>query len=450
VPTATAPAGAPLSFADLGVPEALAGALRRGGITSPFSIQTATLPDALAGRDLSGRAPTGSGKTLAFGLPLLARLGRARPGRPRALVLVPTRELASQVSAELAALARSVDRTVLAVYGGVGMEGQRRVLRRGADVIVATPGRLTDLVNRRDIDLGDVDIVVIDEADRMADMGFLPEVRRLLDATRSDRQTLLFSATLDGEVDVLVRHYQRDPVRHELAPTSPAADNTHVFWRVERTDRVTTLGRVIDRFQPTIVFCRTKRGADRLSRQLNQLGLRTAAIHGDRSQSQRERALADFSNGRTDALVATDVAARGIHVDAVACVVHYDPPGSAKDYTHRSGRTGRAGARGLVLSLVPGELARDTARMRKELALPGALVTPDLQALSDVAPPAAPRRQPVAVTTSTPATDAAPSSARRHSRRPTSSGGQGRPRGQGARTNGAPSGGGQPRRRPRR
>jgi superfamily II DNA/RNA helicase len=356
------------SFADLGVPSWLVAALDRRGIDAPFPVQTATLPDGLAGRDLCGRAPTGSGKTIAFGLPLMARIGEAQPRRPRGLVLVPTRELASQVRDELAALGGR-RRSVEAIYGGVGFDRQVRALRQGVDVIVACPGRLADLVNQGQVRLDAVEIAVIDEADRLADMGFLPEVRRLLDRCPSDRQTLLFSATLDGDVDVLVKRYQREPARYELAVDEDAGRAVHHFWTVERPDRIATAAQVIDRVGPTVVFCRTKRGADRVARQLATHGVTAAAIHGDRSQGQRERALQSFHRGQVAALVATDVAARGIHVDDVAGVIHFDPPADEKDYTHRSGRTARAGRTGVVVTFVPRELRAAVHTLQRKLGV---------------------------------------------------------------------------------
>jgi len=371
------------SFSDLGVSPDIADRLDRRGIAAPFPIQSATLPDALAGRDVCGRAPTGSGKTIAFGIPLLTRVGRAQPRRPKGLVLVPTRELASQVRDELVALAGKKGESVIAVYGGVGFGAQIQALRRGVDVVVACPGRLADLVQRREVNLSDVEIAVIDEADRMADMGFLPEVRRLLDQVRDDRQTMLFSATLDGDVEVLVNRYQRNPVRHELAAEADAPPSRHVFFAVERPDRVTLTASIVRSEWPAMVFCRTKHGADRLARQLGKAGVTTATIHGNRSQGQRQRALADFAKGKVQALVATDVAARGIHVDQVACVVHFDPPGDDKAYVHRSGRTGRAGEVGVVVSLVAHEQSAETSGMQRRLDLPVGVLAPDLVALTD-------------------------------------------------------------------
>jgi superfamily II DNA/RNA helicase len=320
------------TFADLGVPPSIASNLAARGIEAPFPIQAATIPDALAGRDICGRAPTGSGKTIAFGIPLVNGVGKASPKRPRGLVLVPTRELASQVCDELNILAKPKGPWVEAFYGGVGFDNQLRALNKGVDIAVACPGRLADLINQRRMSLEDVEFVVIDEADRMADMGFLPEVKRILDQCRDDRQTLLFSATLDGDVDVLIKKYQKDPLRHEFhADEEDISRSEHLFWHVERSDRLKTAAAIVSRMGPTVVFCRTKRGADRIAKQLDDSGVRSAAIHGDRSQSQRERALDLFHRGRVQALVATDVAARGIHVDGVECVIHFDPPADVKD-----------------------------------------------------------------------------------------------------------------------
>jgi superfamily II DNA/RNA helicase len=382
-----------VGFGDLGVPADLVAVLARLGRTTPFPIQVAALPDALHGRDVAGRAPTGSGKTLAFGLPLATRTGRGEPGRPRALVLVPTRELAAQVRETVQPLAASRRRRVATLYGGTDIRRDQRRLREGIDIVVATPGRLADLVQRRDVALGDVDLVVIDEADRMADMGFLPEVIRLLDRTAEDRQTLLFSATLDGDVDVLVRRYQRDPVRHEVElPDDERGDVRHVFFQAERPDRRRLTGDIVRDRGPAIVFTRTKHGADRLAKQLAQDGIRTAAIHGNRSQGQRERALAAFHEGQVTTLVATDVAARGIHVDGVAVVVHHDLPATEKDYVHRSGRTGRAGNQGLVVTLVGDEQRADAEAIQRGLGLAHGLHARDLRLL-DAAELPAPGRQ---------------------------------------------------------
>ena len=391
-----------LPFSALGVPARIAAGLEARGITTPFPIQAAALPDALAGRDVSGRAPTGSGKTIAFGIPLVANSTKARPHRPTALVLVPTRELAAQVAAELTQLADGRRPSVAAFYGGVGYGPQLARLRRGVDIAVACPGRLADLVQQGHVHLDDVATVVLDEADRMADMGFLPEVRRLLDRVRPDRQTLLFSATLDGDVDVLVTRYQRNPVVHSVVREADAPENRHIFWHVDRAARPAVTADVVKAEWPAVVFCRTKHGADRLAKQLTKSGIAAAAIHGDRSQSQRQRALDAFSSGKVQALVATDVAARGIHVDDVAAVVHFDLAASAKDYEHRSGRTGRAGRSGLVVSLIANEVAADGKALQRQLGYEPARYVPDLAALSDASHDARPATTPVRAEASRP------------------------------------------------
>jgi superfamily II DNA/RNA helicase len=387
--TAPTPGLAPVRFSDLGVPRALSAALEQRGITTAFPIQAATLPDCFAGRDVCGKAPTGAGKTLAFGLGILSRLaatpGDRRRGRrhPSALVLVPTRELAAQIEEVVAPLATAIGARVTSIYGGVGYAKQQAALRAGIDVLVACPGRLMDLVERGWVDLSHVEVVVVDEADRMADMGFLPAVRRLIDRTSSTRQTLLFSATLDGPVDKLIHDYQRDPVRHDVElADADRGDVSHHFWRVEANDRVTVTTEVVAARGPAVVFCRTKRGADRLSARLARSGLASAAIHGDRSQGQRERALGAFRAGRLDVLVATDVAARGIHVDAVPLVVHFDPPADATDYVHRSGRTGRAGADGTVVSLIGTEHLGVAKVIQRRLGFTGSVSSPDVASLA--------------------------------------------------------------------
>lgn len=354
-------------FTGLGVSGPVVAALTKRGLTEPFAIQASALPPALAGRDVCGRAPTGSGKTLAFALPVVERVSRAEPHRPRALILTPTRELAAQIAEELRLLTNG-NKRIATFYGGVGFGSQLAALRKGVDIAVACPGRLADLIRRGDCDLGDVEIAVLDEADRMADMGFLPEVRRLLDQVRSDRQTLLFSATLDGDVDILVRRYQRDPVRCEVAPSPQGPDRTsHEFRSVAREQRIDVAAGLAAEHGSTVVFCRTKRGADRVARQLDRAGVAAVAIHGGRTQGQRDRALAAFTSGRAQVLVATDVAARGIHVDGVNCVVHFDLAGDAKDYVHRSGRTGRAGATGAVVTLVTNEDSVNARALQREL-----------------------------------------------------------------------------------
>jgi superfamily II DNA/RNA helicase len=369
------------TFAALGVPADIARALAKRGITEPFPIQAATIPDGLAGRDLTGKAPTGSGKTIAFGVPMVARVKRAAPKRPKGLVLAPTRELALQVADELRAM--SGELRVLAVYGGAGIEPQIKSLRAGVDIVVACPGRLLDLMDRNVCDLRDVSFAVIDEADRMADMGFLPDVRKILDQTNQVRQTVLFSATLDGAIDSLVRDYQQDPVVHEMADEQ-AGDIVHHFWLSERNERVALLAQIVDRTGPTVVFCRTKHGSDRVARQLAKSGVSAAAIHGNRSQAQRERALRAFHKGEVAALVATDVAARGIHVEGVTCVVHYDIPPDPKDYIHRSGRTGRAGGDGTVVALLDKGQRKDAVKLKKAAGVGDVEITePDVALLPE-------------------------------------------------------------------
>jgi superfamily II DNA/RNA helicase len=384
------PLTSPSTFRDLGVPKKLNDALHRDGLTAPFPIQARTLPDSLAGRDLSGRAPTGSGKTLAFAIPVVERCGQARPHHPTALILTPTRELAGQVRDTIVPLAKARRRWVQTFYGGTNIKRDIAALRNGVDIAVATPGRLADLVQRGELHLDEIAVVVLDEADRMADMGFLPEVKRLLDRTPSDRQTLLFSATLDGDVDVLVRRYQRDPVRVEVdAPEEEQGQVDHLFWPVDRHDRRALTARALRRSEgPAIVFTRTKHGADRLAKQLRKDGIETAAIHGNRSQNQRERALSRLASGEVTALIATDVAARGIHVDDVALVLHYDLPATDKDYVHRSGRTGRAGATGVVVSLVCEDQHADLRAMQRGIDLPEGVHTVDLDHLGGGGAPA--------------------------------------------------------------
>ncbi len=392
------------TFAQLGLPEPMVHALTKKDITEPFPVQAATIPDALAGRDVSGKAPTGSGKTLAFGLPLLARVEKAHKNKPKALILAPTRELAEQIKKELTGPAKAVKRYVFAVYGGVSYGPQKQAFRKGVDVLVATPGRLEDLIEQQIVDLSQANIVVVDEADRMADMGFLPSVRKILKRTSKNRQTLLFSATLDGDIATLTRDFQRDPVRHEAEGVEEQAINArHHFWLVDNHDRVQHTADVVGEAGRSIVFTRTRRGADRLAKQLSKAGVTAVAMHGGLSQNQRNRALRSFSSYNSQALVATDVAARGIHIDAVESVIHFDPPADHKDYLHRSGRTARAGASGLVVSLVTGNQKREVGRMQRDLDLQVPLSAPrlsDLQhgghKMGEVRPKAARTEQPSA------------------------------------------------------
>jgi len=372
----------PRTFAELGLPNAIVAELERNDITEPFPIQEATIADALTGADIAGRAPTGSGKTLAFGLPMLVRVAVAQPRRPRALILSPTRELAAQIRKDLAPYGKATKRQVFAIYGGVRYQAQKDSLNRGVDILVATPGRLEDLIEQGSLSLADVDIVAVDEADRMADMGFLPSVRRILDQTSDDRQTLLFSATLDGDVAVLIKKYQRSPRRHEAGTIDPdTIEAQHHFWDVDHHDKVDHAAAVIHSQGSTIVFTRTRHGADRLAKQLGKKGVDAVAMHGGRTQGQRQKALAAFAAGNADALIATDVAARGIHIDAVASVLHYDPPNGHKDYVHRSGRTARAGASGNVVSLVTKGERRAIGRMQRQLDLDHPIGSPNVMDL---------------------------------------------------------------------
>jgi superfamily II DNA/RNA helicase len=360
----------PPSFASLGVSADLVAALAERGIAEPFAVQSLTIPDALAGRDVCGKAKTGSGKTLAFGIPILERASAGGPSRPHGLVLVPTRELAVQVAEVLEPLGQVRNRTVRAVYGGTDIEREIRKLRQGIDVIVATPGRLIDLLDRGELFLDDLEVVVIDEADRMADMGFLPQVEWVLRRAPSDRQTMLFSATLDGAVDHLVRVHMREPIAHEVMSDSVTVDDmTHRFLSVHEMDKVKVIASVARGVDRCLVFVRTKRGADRLASQLEREGVDAAPIHGDLRQSAREAALRSFTDGKLHVLVATDVAARGIHVDEIDVVVHADPPEDHKTYLHRSGRTARAGTSGIVVTLVLWNQENEVKLLQRRLGL---------------------------------------------------------------------------------
>ena len=353
-------------FDALGLPASLVTALGRGGIPTPFPIQAAVIPDIVAGRDVLGRAATGSGKTLAFGLPLIARLdGRvSTPRRPRGLILVPTRELAMQVTDALTPLASSRNLSVRLVAGGLPINKQINSLERGVDILVATPGRLVDLIERRSCSLAEVEVTVLDEADHMADLGFLPVVRRLLDMTPTTGQRLLFSATLDGDVATLVENYLVDPTVHALSSAEASVDTmSHHLFRLPHESKFGVVAEIASRPGRSILFVRTKHGAERLAKQLRGVGVAADALHGGRTQSQRNRALDAFKDGSVPVLVATDVAARGIHVDDVSLVLHVDPPADPKDYLHRSGRTARAGESGIVVVLATPAEERDVRTM---------------------------------------------------------------------------------------
>ncbi len=356
------------TFADLGLHENIVAGLTARGITSPFPVQSLTIPDALAGRDVCGKAKTGSGKTLAFGLPVLQRMPKAAPNRPTGLVLVPTRELANQVCDELAPAAKAVGRMALAIYGGAPIEKQIETLAKGVDLVVATPGRMIDLIDRKAVSVAEVAHVVVDEADRMADMGFLPQVEWILRNVESEHQTLLFSATLDGAVNSLIRRYQTDPSMHEVeGQEANIEEMTHRFIGVHKMDKAKVASAIAKSTDRTIMFTRTKVMADRLAGDLKELGVDAAPIHGDLRQSSREKSLKDFIGGKLAVLVATDVAARGIHVDDVDVVIQFDPPGDHKTYVHRAGRTARAGESGLVVTLSLWDEELDIKRLQKRI-----------------------------------------------------------------------------------
>jgi len=357
------------TFAELGLPQELVSSLTQAGLVKPFPIQAATIADALAGRDVLGRASTGAGKTLAFGLPMLTRLAhrKARPHHPLALVLVPTRELAMQVDDALAPLAGKLGLRLQLVAGGLPMGRQMSALERGVQIVVATPGRLTDLIERGACRLDDIEIVVLDEADRMADMGFLPVVTAFLDDCPRDGQRLLFSATLDGAVDGLVRRYLDNPARHSVASsTASVSTMSHHVLHVSADDKLEVTARVASREGRTILFVRTKHGADRTAKSLRQRGVAAASLHGGKAQNARTRVLNGFKDGSVPVLVATDVAARGIHVDDVGLVLHVDPPADPKDYLHRSGRTARAGGSGTAVLLALPHERRDVDVMTRK------------------------------------------------------------------------------------
>ncbi len=358
------------AFTDLGVPSTLSAVLSEAGITTPTPIQAATLPDSLAGRDVLGRGRTGSGKTYAFALPLVARLAASartpRRGAPRALVIAPTRELVGQIEAAIAPLARTAGLSTLTIFGGVGQNPQVRGLQQGVDIVLACPGRLEDLIGQGHCRLDEVEVTVLDEADHMADLGFLPAVRRLLKQTPKGGQRMLFSATLDNEIDVLVKQFLHDPKTHEAdSVQSPVAAMSHHVLHLDREHRVPVLVDLTSAPGRTVVFTRTKHGAKALARQLNRHGVPSVELHGNLSQNARTRNMDAFHAGHATTLVATDVAARGIHVDDVALVVHADPPNEPKAYLHRSGRTARAGASGTVVTLMTSEQSRDVKALTR-------------------------------------------------------------------------------------
>ncbi|MGY1636563.1 DEAD/DEAH box helicase [Geodermatophilus sp. SYSU D00742] len=408
VPAAVVPAGddatvvpTDTTFAALGVPAPLVEVLTASGITAPFPIQVATLPDTLAGRDVLGRGRTGSGKTLAFSLPLVARLAasttRRQPRRPRALVLVPTRELANQVAAVVEPLARALGMRTTTVFGGVGQNPQVQALAGGIDVLIACPGRLEDLIGQGHADLGAVEVTILDEADHMADLGFLPGVKRLLDRTPKAGQRLLFSATLDNGVDVLVKRYLSSPTTHSVDPAvAPVATMTHHVFRVDAGDKAQVVKELASGLGRSVLFTRTKHQAKKLAKQLTAAGVPAVDLHGNLSQNARERNLEAFSSGATRVLCATDIAARGIHVDDVSLVVHVDPPAEHKAYLHRSGRTARAGAGGTVVTIATPDQAGEVRTLARQAGITPevSVVTPGAREITALTGPAAPYVEP--------------------------------------------------------
>jgi superfamily II DNA/RNA helicase len=359
-------------FEELGLPKPLVTGLAKQGIASPFPIQSATIPDVLTGANVLGRGQTGSGKTLAFGLPLMARIAGVRPtpGRPRAMILVPTRELALQVHDALEPLGRGLGLRMKVIVGGMSMGKQIEALRRGVDVVIATPGRLGDLIRQGECSLGDIDVSVLDEADHMCDLGFFPVVTELLAQTPADGQRLLFSATLDGDVDKLVRRFLKDPITHSVAPaTSPVELMEHHVIQVTRDDKFDVTAEIANREGRTIIFVRTQHGVDRLCKQLARVGIKSGGLHGGKRQNQRTRILAEFREGSVNVLVCTDVAARGIHVDNISLVLHVDPPQDHKSYLHRGGRTARAGEKGTVVTLVLPSERRSTDQLTRRAGI---------------------------------------------------------------------------------
>ncbi|WP_219461307.1 DEAD/DEAH box helicase [Nonomuraea rhizosphaerae] len=367
-----APEQGPSEFELLGLPKPLVTGLAKQGIDSPFPIQSATIPDVLAGANVLGRGQTGSGKTLAFGLPLMARIAGVRPtpGRPRAMVLVPTRELALQVHDALEPLGRGLGLRMKVVVGGMSMGKQIEALRRGIDVVIATPGRLGDLIRQGECSLADIEVSVLDEADHMCDLGFFPVVTELLAQTPADGQRLLFSATLDGDVDKLVQRFLKDPITHSVAPaTSPVDTMEHHVMQVTRDEKFDVTAEIANREGRTIIFVRTQHGVDRLCKQLARVGVKSGGLHGGKRQNQRTRILAEFREGTVNVLVCTDVAARGIHVDNISLVLHVDPPQDHKSYLHRGGRTARAGEKGTVVTLVLPSERRSTDQLTRRAGI---------------------------------------------------------------------------------
>ena len=373
-----------VSFSDLGIGPAIVRELNKQGISEPFEVQKESIPDSLLGRDVCCRAPTGSGKTLAFGLPLIVRTRRANSKRPTSLILTPTRELAEQINSVLRPIAQAVDRDIVSIYGGVSYKKQYNALNKGVDILVACPGRLIDLLDRRALKLDDVETVVLDEADRMADMGFMEPVCEILDLCAENRQTILFSATLDEDVSELVKNYQNNPVTIEVGPKEVSIENMqHLFWTMKPHQKLRVTSEILTKCGKTMIFCKTRRGVDRLGDEMYDAEINVATLHGGLNQRQRDRALRRFTKGGAAALVATDVAARGIDIQGVNCVIHYDPPENGKAYKHRSGRTARAGADGVVISYVQRSQQRTYNKIQNEVGIKRRFQPPNVENLTE-------------------------------------------------------------------
>ena len=362
----------------------MADVLRDGGIEEPFEVQKKTIPGALEGRDVCCRAPTGSGKTLAFGIPLVTMSPKAEPKRPTSLILTPTRELAEQIRGVLRPLADSIGIRTASVYGGTPYKGQYRRLNRGVEILVACPGRLIDLLEKGALRLDDVGIVVLDEADRMADMGFMQPVRSIMDKCKQDRQTILFSATLDEEVSEIVESYQHDPLRVGIGPEEVSMDSMqHFFWKINSRGKAELASYIAEKCGRSIIFCRTRAGVNRLGDEMSEMDLSFTTLHGGMKQKQRDRSMHKFSAGQARVMIATDVASRGIDVDDVNCVIHFDPPDDGKAYKHRSGRTARAGSTGTVVSLVLRSQNRQYKRIQEEVGIRCKMTEPEPEALEE-------------------------------------------------------------------
>jgi len=385
-------------FSDFGINPNLIEALRNEGIVEPFEVQREAIPEAMLGRDICCRAPTGSGKTLAFALPLISRTAEAKPKRPTSLILTPTRELAEQIRNVLHPLASSVGLGVLSVYGGTPYKGQLRKLSRGVEILVACPGRLIDLLDRGALRLDNVGVVVLDEADRMADMGFMEPVCSILDKCRPGRQTILFSATLDDDVTEIVDSYQDDPVMIGIGPEEVSMDSMqHLFWKVNFRGKADLSAYITEKCGRSIIFCRTRAGVNRLGDEMSEIGSSFTTLHGGMNQKQRDKSMQKFSAGRARVLIATDVASRGIDVNDVSCIIHFDPPENGKAYKHRSGRTARAGSTGTVVSLVQGSQNRKYRRIQDEVGIKCKFTEPNVEMLEErefvLAPPGEPERR---------------------------------------------------------